>query len=420
LWRERAEVDPANLRRIKLTKITKASYAVLIACTITHFLNHIYTGALSPFLYQIQIDLTFSYTEIGLVASAAVITMTLAHLAIGYYGDKGWRDIFIPASVLVSAVAILLTGFVTTFLMLVLVQVLLGLGASGYHPSAFPALSEKFPASARAKSTGMQAMGGLVGMAVIPIAGASMMAMLGGWQLPLMLIGAFGIALFIPTVLLMMYSRRPEFDVGEGLEETGGADGWTRSYAISVVVMGLRGMAFRCTTLLMPFYLAITYGYEPVRAGLLTTVMLIAGLVGEMVSAPLSDRIGRRVPFIIASTLCTTPCLLLLNFSLDNIALIIVLIGIGFFYFLGVPPNTAYLIEVSPKHAQGLAFGLLFSVGAIPGALSPIIFGVIGDSYGLSASILFLVVTTTLATLVSFMLKEGTDTTIIPEALVNP
>jgi MFS family permease len=400
-----------------LTKITKASYAVLIACTITHFLNHIYTGALSPFLYQIQIDLTLSYTEIGLVASAAVITMTLAHLAIGYYGDKGWRDVFIPASVLVSAIAILLTGFVTTFLMLVLVQILLGLGASGYHPSAFPALSEKFPASAGA---GIQAMGGLVGMAVIPIAGAAMMSMLGGWQLPLMLIGALGIALFIPTVLLMMYSRRPEFDVSEGLQETGGADGWTRSYALSVVIMGLRGMSFRCTTLLMPFYLAIMYGYEPVWAGLLTTVMLIAGLVGEMVSAPLSDRIGRRVPFIIASTLFTTPCLLLLNFSLDNTALIIVLIGIGFFYFLGVPPNTAYLIEVSPKHAQGLAFGLLFSVGAIPGALAPIIFGIIGDSYGLSASILFLVVTTTLATLVSFMLKEGSGAAIIPEALVNP
>jgi MFS family permease len=385
-----------------LTKITKASYAVLIACTITHFLNHIYTGALSPFLYQIQIDLTLSYTEIGLVASAAVITMTLAHLAIGYYGDKGWRDVFIPAR------------------MLVLVQILLGLGASGYHPSAFPALSEKFPASAGAKSTGIQAMGGLVGMAVIPIAGAAMMSVLGGWQVPLMLIGALGIVLFIPTVLLMMYSRRPEFDVSEGLQETGGADGWTRSYALSVVVMGLRGMAFRCTTLLMPFYLAITYGYEPVWAGLLTTVMLIAGLVGEIVSAPLSDKIGRRVPFIIASTLFTTPFLLLLNFSLDHVALIIVLSAIGFFFFLGVPPNTAYLIEVSPKHAQGLAFGLLFSVGAIPGALAPIIFGIIGDSYGLSASILFLVVTTTLATLVSFMLKEGTGAAIIPEALVNP
>jgi MFS family permease len=83
-----------------------------------------------------------------------------------------------------------------------------------------------------------------------------------------------------------------------------------------------------------------------------------------------------------------------------------VLIVIGFFFYLGVPPNTAYQTEVCPKDSRGLAFGLLFSVGSIPGAISPIIFGIIGDNWGLPASILFLVIMTFLATIVTLFLKD--------------
>ena len=84
----------------------------------------------------------------------------------------------------------------------------------------------------------------------------------------------------------------------------------------------------------------------------------------------------------------------------------LMLIIIGFFFYLGVPPNTAYLTEVSPRENRGLAFGLLFSVGALPGAFSPIIFGWIGDLWGLRASVLFLVVTTILATVVALFMKD--------------
>ena len=134
--------------------------------------------------------------------------------------------------------------------------------------------------------------------------------------------------------------------------------------------------------------------------------MLSAGLVGEIVSSYYSDKWNRRVPFLIASTGIATPALLLLNYHLNLVYLVFVLIFIGFFFYLGVPANTAYQTEVCPRGSRGLAFGLLFSIGSIPGAISPIIFGIIGDIYGLQASILFLVVTTLLATATSFFLRE--------------
>ncbi|MHA1964929.1 MAG: MFS transporter [Candidatus Thorarchaeota archaeon] len=405
-----------------MAKITKASYAVLLAVTTAHFLNHIYVGALSPFLPLIQIELFLTYTEVGVVTSAAVIAMTLSHFVVGYLGDRGsrWRDGFISVSILLSALAMILVSYSSGFLVLAVFQFFLGAGASGYHPSVFPALAEKFPQRDLAKATGIQAIGGLLGMAVIPFLGVTLLVVLGGWRPSLFFLGVMGFVIFIPFIILMRYSSsgyREGFISQE--EECEGADGWTRSYWLGLIYVGLRGMSFRSTSLLMPLYLVATYTVDLVWAGYLTTIMLSAGLVGEVVAAPLSDRMNKRVPFLILSNAIATPALFLLNYSLSEGVLIIILIVIGFFFYLGIPPNTAYLTEVSPRENRGLAFGLLFSIGAIPGAISPIIFGMIGDSFGLSASVLFLVIVTGLAAIVALFMKDVKPTRSVRDAQLS-
>ena len=167
---------------------------------MAHFLNHVYTGALSPFLPLIQIDLSLNYTQVGIITSAVVIAMTISHFVVGYLGDKGshWRDAFISSSILLSAVAMILVSYSSSFLILAIFQFALGVGASGYHPSVFPALAEKFPQRDLAKATGIQAMGGLIGMAVIPFLGVTLLIWLGGWRLSLIALGVMGLIIFIP------------------------------------------------------------------------------------------------------------------------------------------------------------------------------------------------------------------------------
>jgi FSR family fosmidomycin resistance protein-like MFS transporter len=369
-------------------------------------MNHVFTGALSPFLQLIQSELGISYTLIGIVASAAVVSMTTAHLLVGYLGDRGFRDVFISISIIGASMATLLTSYAQDFVFLAIFQLFLGIGASGYHPSSFPALTEKFPNSQRAKATGIQAMGGLVGMAITPFLGVSLLLAFGSWQESLRVIAILGFVLFVPTVLLMKQSKTKPKEEMPQEEDVEGPEGWTRNFWLMLVLMGLRGMAFRCTSLLMPLYLVVTYSVSTVSAGILTAIMLTAGLFGEVVSSILSDRLHNRVGFLVVSTGFATPALLLLNFALAPTFLIIVLVIIGFFFYLGVPANTALQTEISPRKSRGLAFGLIFSIGSIPGAVSPIVFGFIGDLYGLPASILFLVVTTFLATIVALLLRE--------------
>jgi len=395
-----------------LAKITKASYSVLVACTIAHVMNHIYTGALAPFLPIISEELGLSWTEAGFITSAVIVTMTAAHLLIGYLGDKkGWRDIFISVSVLAAAVVMLFASFATSFLYLIATQIAMGFAVSGYHPSAFPAITDAFPKRERAKAVGIQAMGGLIGMALIPVVGVWLLVVMGGWRESLQILAVLGVIVFIPSFSLMRHSNS-QFKQNENNNENteGDVDGWTRNYFLVLILMGLRGIPFRSTTLLMPLYLVDQYGFEPIWAGSLTSIMLVSGLFAEIISAPLSDRTGKRVPFMILSAGLAGPILLMLNFSLEVIPLVLVLMAFGFIYFLGVPPAQAYQTEVAPKKAKGLAFGIFFSIGAIPGALAPFIFGVLAENYGLESSIMFLVIVSVLATIVALFLKEVPET----------
>ena len=388
-------------------------------------MNHIYTGALSPFLEIIQSELGISYTMIGVVASAAVFSMTIAHLLVGYLADRGYRDIFISISILGAASATLLTSYAQDFVVLTIFQLFLGLGTSGYHPSSSPALTEMFPRSDRAKAMGIQAMGGLVGMAVTPFLCVTLLVATNSWQGVLRVLAILGFVVFIPTVLLMRSSSVKTRETKIENLNLEGPEGWTKNFWAMMVVTGLRGMAFRCTTLLMPLYLVVTYGASTVSAGVLTALMLTAGLFGEVVSSILSDRLHSRVVFLVISTGSTTPAILLLNFSLEPSLLMLVLIAIGFFFFLGDPAFTALQTEISPSRSRGIAFGLIFSVGAMPGAVAPILFGFIGDLYGLAASILFLVFTTFLATVFSLLLKDDKsylvrDSISMPEDVIPP
>jgi MFS family permease len=258
-----------------------------------------------------------------------------------------------------------MTSFARDFVFLTIFQIFLGIGASGYHPSSFPALTEKFSKSERAKATGIQAMGGLLGLAITPVLGVTLLVITGSWQASLRVIALLGFVMFVPALFLMRYSSAKPKETRSIDEVSEGPEGWTGNFWIATVLMGLRGTAFRCISLLMPLYLVVTYGASIVSAGVLTAVMLTAGFVGEVVCSILSDRLHNRVGFLIVSTGFATPAILLLNFALEPMMLILILIIIGFFFYLGVPANSALQTEVSPRRSQGLAFGLIFSIGSI-------------------------------------------------------
>ncbi|MEM2143108.1 MAG: MFS transporter [Candidatus Thorarchaeota archaeon] len=385
----------------------RTSYTVLAVCTVAHFMHHVYTGALSPMLPLIRMDMNLTLTESGIIASAAVTSMTVSHLLVGSLSDRGLGKTLIPSSVLLTGMMLWTTAYSTTFWFILCVQIVLGIGAATYHPCAFPVLAEQFPSQRRAFATGVQGMGGIIGSALVPALGVFLLVWLGSWQGAFITLGGIGIVLFVPLLLAM--KRGTDQCVMENNTNLGKrqVEGWTRDFALLVILSGLRGIPFRCMTLLMPLYLASSRGMDPSLAGILTSVMLASGILAEFISGPLSDRVQKRVPFIVMSSAFMIPTLLLLNLELDLVMLTLVLIATGFWFYWGDPPGMALETELSPAHRRGLAFGLIFSVGAVPGALAPALFGYIGDTFGLNISILFVAGVTAASAIVTSLVRES-------------
>ncbi|WP_300766710.1 MFS transporter [uncultured Bifidobacterium sp.] len=117
----------------------------------------------------------------------------------------------------------------------------------------------------------------------------------------------------LPAVLLLR--ERPDRPAGPGADETGGfsmRDAWglrrNHNFVILLLIVMISLGAFNAVlTCLSDMLLA--RGIDSERAGVVGAVVIVAGIVGGVVYPLLSDRAGRRRPFIILATVASLPSL---------------------------------------------------------------------------------------------------------------
>lgn len=96
------------------------------------------------------------------------------------------------------------------------------------------------------------------------------------------------------------------------------------------------------------------------------------GLIGLLVSGPLSDRLGRRKIFVLASTACIAIAMVVpwIWPTTQSMLVMAAVMGLGFGVFQSV--DTALVSEVLPSSADyGKDFGVINLAGSIPGLLVP-------------------------------------------------
>lgn len=110
----------------------------------------------------------------------------------------------------------------------------------------------------------------------------------------------------------------------------------------------------------------------------LTVAAIPTGLVTLLASGPLSDKIGRRKPFVFAASLLIALGLLvpLVLPTTNGMLIMMVILGAGFGAFQAV--DTALVTEVLPSSASyGKDLGVLNIAASLPGTLTPGIAGLI-------------------------------------------
>lgn len=354
--------------------------ALLIGFTGAHLVNDFNALMLPAFLPALTDEFSLSYLQLGILSLSFTVLSGLLQVSFGHYADRyGRRRRALAFGFVVTSIGFVGMGLSPTYPVLVLASLLCGLGASTYHPQATAILVAAYPA-ARGRTMGIHGWGGSVGTFIAPL-GVAVLVTAFGWRTALFLLA-------VPCLIVALGVRTKvtESAANHSARLRGGiaSDIWVLAIAFALLSMVVRGFLTFLPTFL------VDEGSSLSRAGLLTTFVLVVGLVAQPLGGAMYDRHGGRNVFVTAS-LAATVGLGLFMISSGWLLLVAVAI-VAFFVFSMFPVSLAMGSELSGVERTGIGVGVVFGISGLSGAAVQPLVGGIADATSLHVGLSVLVV----------------------------
>jgi MFS family permease len=251
--------------------------------------------------------------------------------------------------------------------------ILYSFGAGLYHPAGTAWVSRTFVEN-RGKALGRHGIGGSIGQASSPIISALILSTI-YW--PIIFIFLACAAAIVAVVCLRVRFEEAELEDFVSEKPTIGSGLFS---AMTVTTLGLltvvlvaRGMYYRGTVTALPIYLTSELTALLVIAGLLGTMVYLAGAVGQEVGGHMTDKMGWVKTLIIMSCLSSFSLVLLsLPYTANLFNDAVLLSGIllfGFAYFSAQAATNTMVASLSTPDGRGTIFGISFFARLGIGAL---------------------------------------------------
>ena len=346
-----------------------------------HMVTDIYMPVLPAILPLLIASNGYSYLAAGLLVTAYNITSSFTQPVVGWLSDSRGLTISVGLSLIVSAVFVALMGIAGNYYLIMACAILAALGHACFHPTALSRVSRLCTSGNRGRITSYFVVGGNLGYAIGPVLAA-------------ILVWAFGLPgllfLVIPAIIMFFLLKTilPEGIDGasEHLKKPATAHGDTPSKWPFVILMAasvLRAWAVFAAITFLPMYL-VSQGYDLVAASAVMTLMLLAGVAGQIAGGRISDAIGRK-EFMVFGLVGAIPFFYLFFMTTGILAIIAILI-FGFFLWSTFAVAVAMSHELLPQNV-GLASGMMLGLAIGVGGLGVAINGLIADHVSLAAAL---------------------------------
>jgi len=343
---------------------------------------------------------SMSKAEAGYIASGALITSAIGGWAAGVLADRFGRARILQLTVLWFAIFTFLSGFTHNFGELFVTRAMQGFGFGGEWSVGSVLVAEIIDARHRGKATGLVQSSWSVGWAAAALAFWAVSAIVPpavAWKI-LFWLGILPGLLVIyirrkvpePAIFMQMRAQRAA-RAGNMPGRRGAFLDIFRPPLLRTTILATMlstGMlaAYYSITTWLPTFLA-NERHLSVGASTGYLLMLISGsLAGYLVSAWLTDTIGRRRGFILFAACAMV---LILLYTRLPVAGGMFLIGfpLGFF-ILGIFSGMgACLAELYPSAVRGSGQGFTYSVGRGIGGLCPSLIGLLSTRFPLGDAI---------------------------------
>lgn len=375
--------------------------SLLLLLGIAHSLNHSIFLVFPLYLTQIATEFTTTIETIGLVVAVSGFIYGAGSLFGGTLSDRigGVKTLMLGMTVAgISTFIFLLAHDVIGFTISLM---LMGLGASLYHPTANTVIAEAFEGK-MAGAMGIHGTGGNFGYMFAPIIIVAIGDLPGlGWRYPLIF---FGITTVVLSLIIMkMFSsmdktRKPEIKDNGGFSSTFLIPG----LGILLVYNFVVGLYFKGVDFIFPKFLEDSRSFDSVLRATTVFILLGFGVLGQWLSGKASDKAGSKKVLIATSIGVTSSLFLLLAVPhpVISVALFIFLYGIAFY---GHQPALNSLTGlITPNSKRGTVYGIFFFLSFGLGSISAAIAGYFAVNYSMETAFFALLLFSTVALVLSF------------------
>ena len=261
-----------------------------------------------------------------------------------------------------------------------------------------------FPGSRSLKALGTYNFAGDIGKMTVPAAAALLILVL-PWRDALMLLGAFG-AIGAVAIFLLIPRLGDEIAASDKKDESVRPAGAVGAYAFPLLLsVGVIDSATRMAFLtFLPFVLTAK-GASLQTVGLALTLVFAGGAVGKLVCAFIGARIGAVATVWLTEAVTAFGIVALLPLPLEAAMVLLPVVGIALNGTSSVLYGSVPAL-VEPQRRQR-AFSIFYTGTIGAGAISPAIYGVLGDAVGVPTA-LTVVAAVVLVTLpITFILRPA-------------
>ncbi|MBS7643545.1 MFS transporter [Candidatus Bathyarchaeota archaeon] len=353
------------------------AYTVLTLCWLAWFMNFLIRMIVPPLLPLIKEDFQLTYTQIGLIATSFYLTYALMQIPSGILADRINRKWIIAPGIICFSIGTFLTGFAGNLGQIILFQALTGLGAGVYFAAGMSLITSYFHHSKRGKVLGIHDSAAPAGSILGPTF-AGLLAATINWRAPFF---ACLIPGLVVGTLFWIFIKDPAVNKQQPRLESRMRAVLKRSFLTLLLVYIIGDVCYCGAITFIPTYLIEEGKISLETAGMLTSILFIAGLFGMVVLGSASDKFGRNA--VIAASLLSaaifTSAIVMITIPF---LLALVLICFGFSLYGYFPVMSALLADLISEDKRGTAFGIVNAAGTAIGAVTPALVGYTIDVIG--------------------------------------
>jgi FSR family fosmidomycin resistance protein-like MFS transporter len=347
-----------------------------------HVLHDGYTDLVYVMLPLWQAEFGIGYAALGLLRTCFSGTMAALQIPAALLAERLGVPLVLAAGTALSGLGYLIAGASTGFWMLVVALLICGLGSSTQHPLASALVARAFAGPRSLKALGTYNFAGDIGKMTVPAAGSLMLVVM-PWQPTVAIIGALGFAVAAAIFLLT-----PKFsaETAGAIRAEAAADAVAPGRRVNrlgfplLMAIGMIDSATRMGFLIFLPFILLAKGASLPTVGLALTLVFAGGAAGKLVCAYIGARIGVIATVCLTEGLTTLGILALLPLPLEAALIVLPVIGV----MLNGTSSVLYgsVPELVEPERRARMFSIFYTGTIGSGAVSPPLYGLIGDSLG--------------------------------------